>query len=239
MSDDARNEMHEDQSIDESADPKLMDRRGMLTAAAAAAAGLIGTMVMPAAAMAATGDAVTAGNVATGSTTAPGLWGRSTSGGVGVIGESTLYDGVQGFSSGVGASGVWGRSDASGGAGVTGDGPGYGLHGRSTAGLGVRGASTTGTGVSAESTSGAALSVVGKATFSRSGKATLARKKSSIIVPVASGVSTTAMILVTLQGEAGSGVYVKYAKRYSATTIKIQLNKKSTKASSIAWMILD
>jgi hypothetical protein len=239
MSDDARSEIHEDPSIDESADPKLMDRRGMLTAAAAAAAGLIGTMVMPAAAMAATGDAVTAGNVATGSTTDPGLWGRNTTGGVGVIAESTGYDAVQGFSSGVGASGVWGRSTASGGAGVTGDGPGYGLHGRSTAGIGARGASTTGTGVSAESTSGTALGVIGKASFSRSGKVSLARRKSSIVVPVASGVSTSAMILVTLQGDAGSGVYVKYARRWSATSIKIQLNKKSIKASSIAWMILD
>jgi hypothetical protein len=230
--------MHEDHSIDESAGPKLMDRRGMLTAAAAAAAGVIGTMVMPRAAIAATGDAVTAGNVATGTTTAPGLWGSSPDG-VGVIGESAGYDGVQGHSTGVGYSGVWGRSTASGGAGVTGDGPGYGVHGRSTAGLAVRGASTSGTGVSAESTDGTALSVVGKATFSRSGKVSVARKKSSIVVSVPSGVSTTAMILVTLQGDPGSGVYVKFAKRWSATSIKIYFNKKSTRASSIVWMILD
>ena len=53
------------------------------------------------------------------------------------------------------------------------------------------------------------------------------------------GVGTAAKILATPQGSLGSGVYVAYAARSSATKIKISLNKKSTKKGKVAWFVLD
>ena len=96
-------------------------------------------------------------------------------------------------------------------------------------------------GVSAvhHSLSGTALKVEGRASFTRSGKATVSKKHSTRTVTVASGIDPTSMILVTLQGSGGSGVWLKYAKRMSATTFKVYLNKKTTKAVAFAWMIVD
>jgi hypothetical protein len=87
--------------------------------------------------------------------------------------------------------------------------------------------------------SGTALRVEGKAGFSRSGKAAVARGHSTQTVTVASGVGTGSMILVTLQGSAGSGVVLRYAKRLSATTFQVALNKAATTTVTFAWMIVD
>jgi hypothetical protein len=89
------------------------------------------------------------------------------------------------------------------------------------------------------SSSGVGLDVTGKVKLSRSGKATIARRHSTLTVTVPSGIAEAAMIMVTLQGSGGSGVYLKYAKRMSATTFKVALNKKATSAVTFAWMILD
>jgi selenophosphate synthase len=89
------------------------------------------------------------------------------------------------------------------------------------------------------SSSGIGLDVSGKIKLSRSGKATVAKKHSTLTVTVPSGIDTTSMVLVTLQGSGGSGVYLKYAKRMTATTFKVALNKKATAAVTFAWMILD
>lgn len=85
---------------------------------------------------------------------------------------------------------------------------------------------------------GVGLKVIGRATFSRSGKATIAKKHSTLTVTVPSGILTSALILVTLQGSGGSGVYLKYAKRMTATTFKVALNKKAKSAVEFAWMIV-
>jgi hypothetical protein len=85
---------------------------------------------------------------------------------------------------------------------------------------------------------GIAVYAVGKVLLSRSGKVTISKGKSSATVTVASGVETGAMILVTPQGDGGSGVYVKYAARAGATSFKIVLTKKATKTAKYAWVIL-
>jgi hypothetical protein len=116
--------------------------------------------------------------------------------------------------------------------------------GATTAGsAGVEGyATTTGNyGVLAwnNAPAGVAVKVDGRAKFSRSGMATIAKSHSALTVAVASGIDTTSMILVTLQGSGGSGVWLKYARRVDATHFKVYLNKKSTKAVRFAWMIVD
>ncbi len=79
----------------------------------------------------------------------------------------------------------------------------------------------------------------GKAIFKRSGRKRVSKGKSSATVTVPGGLSTSANILCTLQASAGSGVYVRYAKRTSSTTFKIYLNKRATtKTANVAWMVI-
>ena len=87
--------------------------------------------------------------------------------------------------------------------------------------------------------SGTGIVVEGKAKFSRSGLGTVSKGKSSKSVTVASGVATTSRILVTMQGDGGSGVYLRYATRTGATTFKIVLTKSAAKTVKFAWMLTD
>jgi hypothetical protein len=86
---------------------------------------------------------------------------------------------------------------------------------------------------------GTALRVNGVASFSRSGRGSISHGHAGTTVTVPSGVATGALILVTLQGSAGSGVYLRYAKRTTATTFQVVLNKTATSKVSFAWMILN
>ena len=86
---------------------------------------------------------------------------------------------------------------------------------------------------------GTAIVVDGKARFSRSGLVTVTKGHSTKTVTVYSGVATTSRILVTMQGDGGSGVYLRYATRTGATTFKIVLTKAATKSVKFAWMITD
>jgi hypothetical protein len=124
----------------------------------------------------------------------------------------------------------------------------YGLEGRVFAhsagvGVGVHGSAQTVSqyGVLAENTAsgGIALKVNGLAQFSRSGKATIAKGHTSKTVSGLSNISTGSMILVTLQGSAGTGRYVRYAKRASSTSFTVYLNTSSAYDVSFAWMILN
>ena len=87
---------------------------------------------------------------------------------------------------------------------------------------------------------GTALRVEGRATFSRSGRASVSKRHSTRTVTVASGgIASDALILVTLQASAGGGVYVRYARRTSATTFQVVLNKAATTSTAtFAWIIL-
>ncbi len=218
-------ERTEDQAQKADEAPTL-DRRGMLTAMAVTAAGIVGAAALPSTAL-----AVASPTLGTG--TEPGAWGGNANagGGVGVRGDSVTGDGVVGYSSGLAKSGVYGNNTTGmGGIGVTGDGAVKGVHGRTTVGIGVHGESATGT----------ALLVSGKAQFSRSGLTPFPKKKNSIIVTVPGGLTTGfSKIFATMQGSPGDGVYIAYAAKNTTSTIKIRLNKKSTKASNVAWWVID
>ncbi|HET6351671.1 MAG TPA: hypothetical protein VFG89_06045 [Coriobacteriia bacterium] len=83
-----------------------------------------------------------------------------------------------------------------------------------------------------------ALAVTGAVTFDRSGKAKVAKGKASAKVTVPGGIAKTASVLCTAQNSGGSGVVIKYAKRVSATQFQIVLNKKTTSAMTVAWMVI-
>jgi hypothetical protein len=149
----------------------------------------------------------------------------------GVRGRSVLGDGVVGECSSTGLkSGVYGVNT----------GQGYGVFGRGK--TGVAGETETGIGVLAQASNyyGTALEVQGAASFSRSGVAAVPKKKSYITITVLSLLQTaTCKFLVTMQGSPGAGVFVQYAVKTSATTFRVYFNKKTTKTSKIAWMVVD
>lgn len=111
--------------------------------------------------------------------------------------------------------------------GVVGAGPEIGVFGRSPA-VGVRG----------ESPSGVALDVRGKAAFSRSGRGLIRAGRSYATVSCA-GLAWNSMILVTLQGSAGSGRYVAYAARTSSSAFKVVLNAAATRGVYFAWFVIN
>jgi hypothetical protein len=111
-----------------------------------------------------------------------------------------------------GSAAIWGESD---------DVASYGVHAHNTLNAGT------------------ALKVDGRTSLSRSGAATISKSTSSKTVTVASGVNSGSKFLVTLQGDPGSGVYLKYAKLASATTFKVVLSAKAKKAVRFAWIVTD
>jgi hypothetical protein len=86
---------------------------------------------------------------------------------------------------------------------------------------------------------GVGLKVYGKTSFMRSGTGTVAKNTASRTVTVTSGVNSGSKILATLQGNGGTGVYLKYAAMTSATTFKVYLTKACTKAVRFPWMVTD
>jgi hypothetical protein len=201
--------------------PGVISRRDAIVGGLALAAGaLIATR--PEEAVAANGAAVSVGGIQTGNLPTV-LW-HTVSGNAGPVYSQALL------------------------AGVNVNGVEYGVEGEVTAnspgvGAGVRGLAATvpQVGVLAENTAagGIALKVNGLAQFSRSGKATISKGKSSHTVSGLTNISTSSMILVTLQGSAGSGRYVRYAKRVSSGSFTVYLNAASKYDVSFAWMILN
>jgi hypothetical protein len=131
-----------------------------------------------------------------------------------------------------GDPGVSGHSQGEGGTGVSGAGTDEGVHGFSESGIGV----------AALSNSGTALSVSGKAQFSRSGTATvtgtMGAPKSSVTV---TNVALTAksLVLVTPQKDV-SGVWVRAAvPDTSNAQFTVYLNKKVSVGFPVAWMVIE
>jgi hypothetical protein len=130
---------------------------------------------------------------------------RGTGGTYGVYGDAStgVYgvgpsSGVEGTSNG--GNGVYGDVNTPGSSGV------YGLN--VGTGYGVAGRAAGGTGVLADSQNGTALSVQGKATFSRSGTVTVPHGNDLVTVTLA-GVTAASMVLATSQQN--KGVYVRAA----------------------------
>jgi hypothetical protein len=97
---------------------------------------------------------------------------------------------------------------------------------------------TSGTGYAVVAHGSKALRVEGTLSMTRSGRATIAKGKSYVMVTVPGGLSWSASVICTLQNSAGSGVYVLYAKRASGTQFKIQLSKAASYTAYVAWMVL-
>jgi hypothetical protein len=86
---------------------------------------------------------------------------------------------------------------------------------------------------------GTALRVEGKAQFSRSGKATISKGHASKTVTGLSNITTDSIILVTLQGSAGVGNHVRWAKRLSSTSFQVMLTKAASINVTFGWLILN
>ena len=176
---------------------------------------------------------------------APGVDGTSFAvGGIGVFGNA--------YGSG---SGVVGRSTSNSHEAITipaktgvygyaiQDGGSRGVFGQTTSGQGVRGEATTGVGVYAGATAGGtALSVNGRATFTRSGRASVAANKRSVDITVPGGLAPTTLVVATLETYR-SGVWVTVArKNYPANgVVRIYLNKIASTTSStvIGWIAIN
>jgi len=176
--------------------------------------------------------------------TGPGLYGsllnpanaspamKATTAGTGsalaasITNSSNTHPAVLGSTNGSG-SGVYGESTKDGGRGTTGQG--------TNGATGLYGRSDRGTGVFAKSTSGDALRVVGKVAFSRSGLVTVAAKKKSVKVILA-GVTTSSMILATLQSLAGSIAVANAIPGSGSFTIN--LTAAPSNSVKVAWFVI-
>lgn len=209
----------------------VLSRRDAIIGALALAAGTL-LATRPDTARAADGDVMHVGNMMSGTNptyllrSPSGLWG-------GDFDSLAILNG----SNGTRSFGVWGNTGTVAGAGSA------GLWGRGTAagffGVVAENYAVGGIGLKASAPLGVALQVDGPAAFSRSGKGTILRGHASATVNVPSGVSTAALILVTLQGSAGSGRYVRYARRVSATSFRVYLSKSAAAKVYFAWFILN
>jgi hypothetical protein len=165
-----------------------------------------------------------------------GVYGAGTNVGVlgsgpaaGVEGTSDSGDGVIGSSSATGSSaGVHGLNDG-GGKAVFGE--------ARSGGTAVYGISDAGTGVLAQSAIGTALQVSGKATFSRSGIATVAAgSKAKTVKNVA--LTSSSFIIATVQDE--TDVSVKAVVRdLINSSFKILLNKNATFNTPVGWLVFN
>lgn len=150
----------------------------------------------------------------------PAIVGGGQGGGDGVDGNSTLLNGVQGLSSSASASGVYGQNDAGG----------YGLAGRENHnGVAVLADSADGTGT--------ALRTTGRLQFlNRSGLATVASGKKSVVVTLA-GVTATSMVIATAQQTGG---FFVQAAVPAGGAFTIYLNKAPTSPATVkvAYLVL-
>jgi hypothetical protein len=180
----------------------------------------------------------------------PGVWGDNIGRGNGVYGLSNgpLASGVYGSNSSDGY-GVAGRTGSSVRAGTLGDntGSGPGVTGESAAGTGVLGVShgagdataSNGIGVRAmASGSGTALSVNGKAKFSRSGTLIIPAGASKVTV---SGVSLSeaSFVLATLQAYRAGIAIAAVVPNAAAGSFTIRLTKAVTSSTKVAWFVVN
>jgi hypothetical protein len=156
-----------------------------------------------------------------------GVWGYSaTAGGAGVYGESSI--GVWGY-------GGWGVFGASGtnGTGVYGVATGGTVPG-APVNAGIFGYSATGVGVQAGAGStGTALKVVGKATFSRSGKISVTAGQTSYKKYVA-GLTSSSLVIAQFQSNE-SGVWIRAAVPAAGYFIAY-FSKALPSSATVGWI---
>jgi hypothetical protein len=191
--------------------------------------------------------------------------GTGTSAGTGVAGISSAGRGVFGHSATY--IGVWGESYASdqpasvgnsinSGTGVFGfsgtaldELPAvpantgvYGVAFQDATAVGVEGQSTVGVGVLATATTGTALQVIGKAKFSRCGRATVLKGRSYVDIAVAGGLTARSMVHATLQTyRAGVAIAAVRTNYPAAGKARIYLTKVASTTSStyVGWFVAE
>jgi hypothetical protein len=198
----------------------------LLTGGVAAIAGVMASAALPSVAAANIGDVVHVGDDAYGKQTGFQITSNGLSSGGTSLASTLIGRNANAYPAfpiqGVGAV-VWGGAPQ-GSSALYGDAAetnGYGVHAKH------------------DLAAGTALRVEGRTSLSRSGIGTVAKSTSSRTVTVASGVNSGSKILVTLQGNGGTGVYLKYAAMTSAKTFKVYLTKACTKAVRFSWMVTD
>jgi hypothetical protein len=182
----------------------------------------------------------------------PGVWGDNVGGGNGVYGLSNgpFASGVYGFNTSQGY-GVAGRTASTERAATLGDntGAGPGVVGESAAGTGVVGIShgagaagvsgdataSNGIGVRAmASAGGTALSVTGKAKFSRSGMLTIPAGASQV-TKTGLTLNTASFLLATLQAYRAGIAVAAVVPNPTAGSFTIYLTKAVTSSTRVAW----
>jgi hypothetical protein len=204
--------------------PELFSRRQAIMGALALAAGTL-VAARPKAARAANGDPVTAG------------------GAVYTTGTNFFYLTTNGFPSGgeqwsyamINRNGTIGEPVQSFGGIILPDAPA----GSSAIWGDAYGTSHYGVVATHSTAGGIALKVEGKAQFSRSGKATISKGHASRTVTGLNNITADSIILVTLQGSAGKGNHVRWAKRLSSTSFQVVLTKAAAVNVAFGWMILN
>jgi hypothetical protein len=165
------------------------------------------------------------------SDTGAGVRGEAATG-AGVVGTSPSGTGVEG--SVMTGNGVLGISEE--GSGVVGHITlsGSGVHGHSLA--------TAGVGVRASAEAGRALVVVGKASFSRSGRATIPTGASYVDVNLTAtgGLSGTPLCFASIQTRR-PGIHVETVRPNTPSTgrIRIYLNKAVPGSTFVSWLVLN
>jgi hypothetical protein len=168
----------------------------------------------------------------------PAIDGINRADGTGVIGFSTAgfadvpaiakpKTGVYGQAQqDAGSRGVWGRSNA-----------GQGVRGQATSGSGVYGTASTGVGVLGTATKGVAFRAEGRAQFSTSGVATIAKGNVSVLVTPGVNVTAGSFVLLTPKTNIGSrGLW--FTTNATANTFTIRLSSTRTSATKVAWLLL-
>jgi len=157
--------------------------------------------------------------------------------GVGVLGDSVVGSAVRGNSE----TGNGVRGFSVGGVGVKASSEtGNGVQSFSNTGTGVSGFSASGIGVHAETTAGTALDVIGKASFSRSGRAAVTAGHKSVTVSVEGGLAGTPLSFANLSSyRPGVAVAAVRPNFPSAGKMRIYLTKVMTSSTSVSWMVMD
>jgi hypothetical protein len=116
-----------------------------------------------------------------------------------------------------------------------------GVAGSSASGIGLRGQTNTGTAVSGIALDPAAtgLRVIGKAVFSRSGKATVPAGQTSVAVTNVA-LTGSSMVLATIQGFGEANLYIKGVSMSIADSrFTIRLSKAPTGDTKVGWFIVN
>jgi hypothetical protein len=203
------------------AETAVISRRDAIVGALALAAGAL-IAQRPEPAQAVNGQTVTVGGTFYGSESLS-VYYSSTGVAGGTIYSSAQLAGHDDLDHSYGVRGRVTAAAESNSAGVLGEAAGVGTSGVSAAGW----------------SGGVALRVNGRTRFTRSGSGTIAKGTTFRTVTGLWDIVPGDLILATLQGSPGTGVYLKYAKRISSTSIRVYLNKKSANAVTFAWFILN